>query len=55
MQHQVTFTVSAPDASALLDAIQDGLQDISNHLEAATGYGLQDIEEIEQSVIVEEV
>jgi hypothetical protein len=55
MQHQVTFTVSAPDASALLDAVQAGLQDISDHLEAATGYGLQDIDEVEQSAIVEEV
>ncbi len=55
MQHQVTFTVEGFDAETLLDAVQAGLQDISNHLEATTGYGLQDIDEIEQSVIVEEV
>ena len=55
MKHQVTLTVEAPDALALLEAFQAGLQDISSHLEAATGYGLQDIDEAEQSVIVEVV
>lgn len=55
MQKQVTFTVETPDAYALLEAVQAGLQDISDHLEAATGYAFQDIDEVEQSVIVGEV